>query len=53
VKGPATTTLVERPPEGPARGIVPAPAWLVSLVSVALVCVAGLALTRAWRRRAK
>ncbi|HXK19902.1 MAG TPA: hypothetical protein VNG33_18960 [Polyangiaceae bacterium] len=53
MKGPATTTLVERPPAGPARGIVPAPAWLVGVVSVALVCLAGLILTRAWRRRAK
>jgi len=52
VKGPATT-VAERPPTGPARGLLPAPVWLVSGVTVALVLLAGLALTRAWRRRAK
>jgi hypothetical protein len=44
---------VERPPAGPARGLVPAPAWLVGVVALALVSLAGLALTRSRRRRAK
>jgi hypothetical protein len=52
VKGPATT-VAERPPTGPARGLLPVPAWLVGGVTVALVLFAGLALTRAWRRRVK
>ena len=53
MKGPATTTLVERPPPGPARGAVAAPAWVVALLSLGLVLIAGFGLVRAYRRRAK
>ena len=52
VKGPPTTTL-ERPPPGPARGAFAAPTWLVAVLSVALVALAGFALVRAYRRRLK
>ena len=52
VKGPPTTTL-ERPPPGPARGVFVAPSWLVALLSVALVALAGFALVRSYRRRLK
>ena len=51
VKGPATTTTLERPPPGPARGRFPAPLWLVVLLSVALLGLAAYSLARAWRRR--
>ena len=50
---PSTTTLVDRPPPGPARGPIAAPNWLVALLSVALVLLAGFGLLRAYRRRAK
>ncbi len=53
MKGPATTTLVERPPPGPARGAVAAPAWVVAALSLGLVLLAAFSLLRAWRRRAK
>jgi len=52
VKGPSTTTL-ERPPPGPARGAFAAPSWLVVLLSVALVALSALALVRSYRRRLK
>lgn len=52
VKGPPATTL-ERPPPGPARGAFAAPVWLVAVLSVALVALAGFALVRAYRRRLK
>ncbi len=51
VKGPATTTIVERPPPGPARGRFPAPLWLVLALSFALLLLAGYGLLRAWKRR--
>jgi len=55
VKGaPPTTVFVrDRPPEGPARGAFPAPVWLVALLSLALVALAGVGLLRAYRRRTK
>ena len=53
MKGPATTTLVERPPPGPARGPVPAPVWLVVLLSAGLLLFAGFSLVRAWKRRTR
>lgn len=53
MKGPATTTLVERPPAGPARGAVAAPAWVVALLSLGLLVLAAYGLVRAFRRRAK
>ena len=53
VTGPSTTTLMDRPPPGPARGAFAAPAWLVAALSLALVLLAGLALLRAYRRRIK
>jgi hypothetical protein len=53
VKGPPPTTTLERPPPGPARGAFAAPPWLVALLSVALVALAGFALVRAYRRRLK
>ncbi|HVY27653.1 MAG TPA: hypothetical protein VHB79_13960 [Polyangiaceae bacterium] len=49
----APTTLLERPPPGPARGPVGAPVWVVVLVTLALVLLAALSLRRAWRRRLK
>jgi hypothetical protein len=52
VNAPATT-LVERPPPGPARGLFPAPVWLVLALALGLAIGAGLSLGRAWRRRAK
>jgi hypothetical protein len=51
VTGPAPTTVVERPPPGLARGSLPAPLWLVVLLSATLVCFAIYVLVRAWRRR--
>jgi hypothetical protein len=45
------TTVVERPPPGPARGQFPAPLWLVVLLSAALLCLAAYGLLRAWKRR--
>jgi hypothetical protein len=53
VPSPSTTTLMDRPPPGPARGPFAAPSWLVALLSVALVLLAGFGLLRAYRRRAK
>ena len=53
VPSPSTTTLMDRPPPGPARGPVVAPGWLVALLSVALVLLAGFGLLRAYQRRAK
>jgi hypothetical protein len=53
VKGPATTTIVERPPPGPARGRFPAPAWLVVALSAALLALAVVSLYRAYKRRLK
>lgn len=47
----APTTVVERPPPGPARGQFPAPLWLVVLLSAALLCLAAYGLLRAWKRR--
>ncbi|HEY6081568.1 MAG TPA: hypothetical protein VIW29_22290 [Polyangiaceae bacterium] len=52
MKSPATT-IVERPPPGPAQGPLPAPAWLVVLLAVALALVSALSLLRAWQRRRK
>jgi hypothetical protein len=53
VKGPAPaeTSLVTRPPPGPARGSIPAPVWLVVGLSVALLLVCLLLLWRGLRRR--
>ena len=51
VKGPAPTTIVERPPPGPARGSFPAPLWLVVALGAALLLLAGYSLMRAWKRR--
>jgi hypothetical protein len=50
VKGPAQT-VVERPPPGPAQGILPAPAWLVVVIAVSLALLAGLGLRGAWQKR--
>ena len=47
VKGPASTSIATRPPPGPARGGVAAPAWLVATLTVALLLVAAVALLRA------
>ena len=44
---------MDRPPPGPARGAIAAPSWLVGVLSVVLVVLAGLALLRAYRRRAR
>jgi hypothetical protein len=44
---------MERPPPGPARGAVAAPSWLVAVLSVALVMLAGFALLRAYRRKSQ
>jgi len=49
VKGPASTSIATRPPPGPARGGVAAPAWLVATLTVALLLVAAFALLRAQR----
>jgi len=46
-----TTTLVERPPPGPARGVIAAPVWLVALSTFALALAAALMLVRARRER--
>jgi|RhiMethySRZTD1v2_1073278.scaffolds.fasta_scaffold1550561_1 hypothetical protein len=51
VKGPAPTTIVERPPPGPARGSFPAPLWLVLALGTALLVLTGYSLLRAWKRR--
>jgi len=53
VTGPSATTLMDRPPPGPARGAFAAPAWLVAVLSLALVVLAGFGLWRAYRRRMK
>ena len=53
VTGPSPTTQMDRPPAGPARGAMPAPAWLVAVLALTLVALAGFALLRAYRRRAK
>jgi hypothetical protein len=45
------TTVIERPPEGPAQGKLAAPAWLVWGLSAALAVGALAALLRSWRRR--
>ncbi|HOU92091.1 MAG TPA: hypothetical protein PLU22_13660 [Polyangiaceae bacterium] len=44
-------TVVERPPPGLARGAVPAPAWVVIALGVALVTVGATALV--WRATAR
>ncbi len=44
----APVTLVERPPTGPARGLLPAPVWLVVLLTACLVLFCGLVALRAW-----
>ena len=44
-----TTTLVERPPPGPARGVLAAPVWLVALLTFALLLAAGFLLLRGRR----
>ncbi|MFO7178939.1 MAG: hypothetical protein DIU78_009595 [Pseudomonadota bacterium] len=38
---PAPTVIVERPPPGLARGKYPGPAWLVVLLAVLAVSIAG------------
>ncbi len=34
---PTETTIVTRPPAGPARGLIPVPAWAVVVIAVALI----------------
>jgi hypothetical protein len=46
---PAGQLVVERPPEGLARGTVPFPAWAIALTGVVVIAVA---LGILWRRRA-
>ncbi|HKY40398.1 MAG TPA: hypothetical protein VJN18_30905 [Polyangiaceae bacterium] len=53
VKGPVPTTIVERPPPGPARGNFPAPLWLVVALGAMLLALSAYSLTRAWKRRAR
>ena len=53
VTGPSATTLMDRPPPGPARGAFAAPAWLVAVLSLALIVLAGWGLFRAYGRRIK
>jgi hypothetical protein len=53
VKGPAPTTIVERPPPGPARGSFPAPLWLVVALGAVLLALATYSLVRAWKRSAR
>jgi hypothetical protein len=49
VKGPATT-VVERPPPGPAQGSLPAPAWLVAALSLALALLAIFGVLKSFRK---
>jgi hypothetical protein len=49
--GTGERTVIERPPEGPARGVLPVPATLVVVVAVAIVvAVVAHLLYRARRR---
>jgi hypothetical protein len=52
VYGPATT-IITRPPPGPARGSLAAPSWLVVALTLALIVLSSYALWRVYRRRQK
>lgn len=46
------TVVVERPPEGPARGKWESPSWVIVVITaVAVVATIGYAVWRLWRPR--
>jgi hypothetical protein len=49
---PTETTVVTRPPAGPARGLIPVPAWAVVIIAAALI-LGALAYLFATRRGRK